>query len=85
MEWAVLVGGAYLMTFVPWLALGQPVWVLLPWLSLPRALLLWRVIRDSEEGPVLNEALAGTAQLGFLFSLLFAAGFALQRALGIGA
>lgn len=73
-EWAVLVGLAYGTTFVPWLVFGESAWVLLPWASAPRAWSLWRVIRDSEDGPALNEALAGTAQLGFLFSLLFAAG-----------
>jgi 1,4-dihydroxy-2-naphthoate octaprenyltransferase len=73
-EWAALVGAAYLMTFVPMLAMDEAAWVLLPWLSAPRALSLWRVIRANEEGSVLNEALAGTAQLGFSFSLLFAIG-----------
>jgi 1,4-dihydroxy-2-naphthoate octaprenyltransferase len=73
-EWAALVGAAYLMTFVPMLVMDEAAWVLLPWLSAPRALSLWRVIRANEEGSVLNEALAGTAQLGFSFSLLFAIG-----------
>lgn len=73
-EWAALVGGAYLSAIVPWLVFGEALWVLLPWLSLPRALSLWRVIETSEDGPALNEALAGTAQLTFLFSLLFAVG-----------
>jgi 1,4-dihydroxy-2-naphthoate octaprenyltransferase len=73
-EWALLVGGAYGMTLIAWIVSGQSAWVLLPWASAPRALSLWRVIRTSEAGPDLNEALAGTAQLGFLFSLLFAAG-----------
>ena len=75
-EWAALVTGAYLLTLVTWLAFDAAVWVLLPWLSAPRALCLWRVIRESEDGPALNRALAGTAQLGFLFSLLFAVGLA---------
>ncbi|MFK7898081.1 MAG: 1,4-dihydroxy-2-naphthoate polyprenyltransferase [Myxococcota bacterium] len=73
-EWAILVGGAYLVPLVAWLALGQSIWILLPWASAPRALSLWSVIRENETGAALNEALAGTAQLGFLFSLLFAAG-----------
>lgn len=73
-EWALLVLGAYLMTALPWLVFGESPWVLIPWLSAPRALRLWAVIRNDESGPALNEALAGTAQLGFLFSLLFAVG-----------
>lgn len=75
-EWAALVGAAYLTTFVAMIAMNESAWVLLPWLSAPRALSLWGVIRSNEDGSALNEALAGTAQLGFLFSLLFALGIA---------
>lgn len=75
-EWATLVAGAYLMTLVLLFAFAEEAWVLLPWLSAPRAWSLWRVIRSSEDGNALNEALAGTAQLGFLFSILFAIGIA---------
>jgi 1,4-dihydroxy-2-naphthoate octaprenyltransferase len=64
------------------LGFGEMPWVLLPWLSAPKAWALWRVIRSTETGPELNEALAGTAQLGFLFSLLFALGLALSAGLG---
>jgi 1,4-dihydroxy-2-naphthoate polyprenyltransferase len=74
LEWTFLVAGAYLMTLVPWLIFGESAWVLLPWLSMPRAISLGRVIRSREDGPSLNQALAGTAQLGFLFSLLFSVG-----------
>ncbi|MEZ4290473.1 MAG: 1,4-dihydroxy-2-naphthoate polyprenyltransferase [Myxococcota bacterium] len=75
-EWAGLVFGAYALALVPWLAFGESAWVLLPWLSGPRALGLWRIVAHDTAGPALNEALAGTAQLGFLFSLLFAVGLA---------
>ncbi len=75
-EWAVLVGGAYLVPIVLWLGVGEAPWILLPWVSAPRALRLFGVIRSNEGGPALNEALAGTAQLGFLFSMLFALGLA---------
>lgn len=81
-EWAILVGVAYLIPIAlvfgtpPGSELAQSGWVLLPWVSAPRALRLWSVIRSSQDGPALNEALAGTAQLGFLFSLLFALGLA---------
>lgn len=76
MEWALLVGGAYLVPVVLWAGLGLSGWVLLPIASTPRAARLLAVIRSTEDGPVLNEALAGTAQLGFLFSLLLALGLA---------
>lgn len=73
-EWAALVVGAYLMSFVPGYLLGMGPWVLLPWLSAPRAFSLWRVVRSTESGPELNAALAGTAQLGAIFALLYAIG-----------
>jgi 1,4-dihydroxy-2-naphthoate octaprenyltransferase len=73
-EWAVLVAGAYSMTIAAGFFFGMWPWILLPWLSAPRALSLWRVVRSTESGPELNEALAGTAQLGAIFSLLFAIG-----------
>jgi len=73
-QWASLVLGAYLATVAVWLAFDVYAWVLLPWLSAPRAISLWRVVSIDEAGPALNEALARTAQLGVLFSLLFALG-----------
>ena len=75
-EWALLVAAAYLVPVVLWLGWGVAPWVLLPWVSAPRAIRLLGVIRSKEDGPSLNEALAGTAQLGFLFSVLFALGLA---------
>ena len=54
---------------------GRSAWVLLPWLTLPRALSLYRTLRDEVAGPPLNRALAGTAQLGFFFCLLLSAGW----------
>jgi 1,4-dihydroxy-2-naphthoate octaprenyltransferase len=75
-EWALLVGGAYLVPIVLWAGLGLSGWILLPLASTPRAARIFMVIRSTEEGPALNDALAGTAQLGFLFSLLLALGLA---------
>ncbi|MFP6656352.1 MAG: 1,4-dihydroxy-2-naphthoate polyprenyltransferase [Myxococcota bacterium] len=74
LQWATLVAGAYLMTLFIWWGFDLDLWVLLPWATAPRALSLWRAISTSEDGPVLNQALAGTAQLGVFFSLLFAVG-----------
>lgn len=78
-EWAVLVGGAYVLTLAPALLFGVGPWILLPWLSAPRAYSLWRVVRSSESGPELNMALAGTAKLSAIFSLLFAIGLCTSR------
>jgi len=74
LEWLGLVGGAYLMAMLPWLVGGGTPWVALAWLSLPLAWGLWRVVGQIESGPELNDALAGTAKLAFVFSLLFALG-----------
>jgi 1,4-dihydroxy-2-naphthoate octaprenyltransferase len=73
-EWVGLAGLAYATPLVLWAVTGASPWVLLPIASLPRAVRLFGVILSSEEGPVLNQALADTAQLAFLFSLLFAIG-----------
>ncbi|HKK52108.1 MAG TPA: 1,4-dihydroxy-2-naphthoate polyprenyltransferase, partial [Myxococcota bacterium] len=74
LEWAALVGGAYLVALLPGILLGRSGWTVLPWLSVPMALRLWQVVRRVDSGPELNEALAGTAKLAFVFSLLFAVG-----------
>ena len=52
--------------------------VLAPWLTLPLARRLRSVIATAVDGPTFNQALAGTARLSLLFSLLFALGLALQ-------
>jgi len=74
LEWLGLVGGAYLVALLPWLAGDATPLVALAWLSLPLAWGLWRVVGRVESGTELNEALAGTAKLVFVFSLLFALG-----------
>ncbi len=48
---------------------GLGAWGLLPWLSLPVALGLWRRV-GRDRGPSLNAALARTAQLLFVFGAL---------------
>jgi 1,4-dihydroxy-2-naphthoate octaprenyltransferase len=60
-----------------WLLGPASPWVMLPLLTLPRALVLTSQIIESTDGPALNAALAGTAQLAFGFSMLFAIGWLL--------
>lgn len=73
MEYSILVGMAYLLTFVLWLVYSFHPLVLLPWITLPLALRLLRQIwRD--EGRILNKTLAGTAQLGLFFSIALTIG-----------
>jgi len=75
-QYQACVAVAYATGPLLWLAEAAPAAVWLSWLSLPLAVrLVTRVYR--EEGPALNEVLAGTAKLELLFCALFAAGWAL--------
>ena len=69
---------AYGTPLVLWLAGQLSAWVLLTWLSLPLAVKLVRTLYRSTSGPVMNEALAGTARLDLVFSLLFTVGLVLS-------
>lgn len=75
-EYLLLLAAAYITLPVLWL-LSWNTWLLLPWLTLPLAVQLWRTITTAEDGPTLNAALAGTARLSLLFSLLLAIGLLL--------
>ena len=58
-------------------SLGAPLAVFLPLLTLPIALRLIRTVSTCDDGPSLNEALAGTAKLELGFSVLLALGWVL--------
>ncbi|MEE3325918.1 MAG: 1,4-dihydroxy-2-naphthoate polyprenyltransferase [Myxococcota bacterium] len=77
LEYGCLMGLADGLLPVFWLGLGCSFFVLLPLLSLPRAIALWKTLAREVEGPPLNEALAGTAQLSLFFSILLAVGWLL--------
>lgn len=51
---------------------------LLPWLTLPQALRLRRMLAAHADGPTMNRALAGTARLSLAFSVLLAVAIALS-------
>ena len=72
-EYALLVALAYLVPLAAVSAGDHPVWILLPWLSLPLALRGIRLIYATR-GRNLNEGLGRTAMLALVFSLLLAAG-----------
>lgn len=76
-EYAALLVIAYAIPVLLWLGFGFNTWLLLPWLTLPLAVRLVRTLAGATDGPTLNKTLAGTAQLGLLFSLLFALGIVL--------
>lgn len=75
-EYIALLAAAYAVPLLMWLKALAPVGVLGTWLSLPLTLPL---IKDmlTKKGSPLNVTLAGTARLGLIFSILFAAGYLL--------
>jgi len=76
-EYRILLALAYLLPLLLWLANGYSFLVLLPWLTAPLAYRLLQETSTKVDGPALNAALAGTARLSLLFSLLLAAGLAI--------
>jgi 1,4-dihydroxy-2-naphthoate octaprenyltransferase len=76
---AVIVYLAYVLVPVTWLFGPLRAWVLLPWLSLPGAAPLVRLVRNHTDGPSLNQALAQTGMLQLAFCMLLSAGVLLSR------
>jgi 1,4-dihydroxy-2-naphthoate octaprenyltransferase len=72
-EYLLLLVAAYVVPLVAWLALGTPGGFWLPWLTLPLAIKLVRVV-FTQEGRPLNAALAGTGRLHLAFGVLWAIG-----------
>lgn len=76
-EYASLLGAAYATPIAMWLTkLGGPQ-LLLPLVTFPRAVELFRELRE-REGAALNETLASTAKLLATHGILFATGIALS-------
>ncbi|MCH2172837.1 1,4-dihydroxy-2-naphthoate polyprenyltransferase [Myxococcota bacterium] len=75
-EYALLVLTPYAFPPFAHLLLGTPPLIYLPLLSLPLALRLLGQVRNHEDGPTLNQALASTAKLQLLYAVLLAAGIA---------
>jgi 1,4-dihydroxy-2-naphthoate octaprenyltransferase len=73
-EQAVLFVGAYACAIATAVLLRSP-WPLLPLVTVPLAVSLWRALRDREGAP-LNATLAGTARLLLAFGVLYAIGIA---------
>jgi 1,4-dihydroxy-2-naphthoate polyprenyltransferase len=69
---------AYLTAPITWLFGPFKAWLLLPWLSIPLAAPLVRLVRNRADGPSLNEALAGTGRLQFAFCVLLGIGLLLS-------
>ncbi len=80
--YTAMVAGAFLLAPLPWLLGSMGPWLLLPWLAIPLAVPLVRVVRTRVDGPSLNGALAKTGMLQLVFCLLFSA--AILASGGIG-
>ena len=74
LEYSLLLTGAYCGLLALWVCEIFSIWVLMPFLSAPLAWRLIRIIQHTTGGPMLNQTLASTAKLAFLFSLLLAIG-----------
>jgi 1,4-dihydroxy-2-naphthoate octaprenyltransferase len=69
-----MVGVAFVVPVVVWLAGGLSAWLLLTLAALPLVPPLVRTVNTRSDGPALNRALADTGRLVAVFSLLLAAG-----------
>ncbi len=77
--YALMVYVSYPLALICWVFGPLKAWLLLPWLSLPLAAAVVRIVHNRVDGPSLNKALAKTGQLQLLFCLLLCAGILLSR------
>ncbi len=69
---------AYLLAPITWLLGPITAWVLLPWLTVPLAARVVRLVRNRSDGPSLNRALAQSGILQLCFCVLLSAGLLLS-------
>jgi 1,4-dihydroxy-2-naphthoate octaprenyltransferase len=77
--YAAMIYGAYILAPVTWIFGPLRPWVLLPWLTVPLAARVTRIVRNHVDGPSLNRALAQTGMLQLAFCVLLSAGLLLSR------
>jgi 1,4-dihydroxy-2-naphthoate polyprenyltransferase len=75
-----MLAAAFVTAPMPWLFGGDGLdaWLLLPWLAIPLALPVAKIVRERTDGPALNGALARTGMLQLAFCLLLSAGLLLS-------
>ena len=76
---AAMIYLAYALTPVTWVFGPLKPWLFLPWLTLPLATRVVRVVRNRSDGRSLNQVLAQTGLLQLIFCTLLAAGVLLSR------
>jgi len=72
--YSVMLLAAYVATPVTWVFDDLTAWMLLPWVTLPLAAKLMRMVRSTTDGPTLNETLAKTGALQLVFCILLSLG-----------
>jgi 1,4-dihydroxy-2-naphthoate octaprenyltransferase len=72
--YVTMLAGAFLTAPLPWPLGSMDAWLLLPWLAVPLAVAVARVVCARTDGPSLNGALARTGALQLVFCLLYSAG-----------
>ncbi len=77
--YATMVLIAYPIALIPWIFGPLRAWLLLPFLTLPLAAGVIRIVSTHSDGPSLNRALAKTGQLQLCFCVLLSAGLLLSR------
>jgi 1,4-dihydroxy-2-naphthoate octaprenyltransferase len=77
--YATMVLIAYPIVLIPWVFGPLKAWLLLPFLTLPIAAGVIRIVASHSDGPSLNRALAKTGQLQLLFCVLLSAALLLSR------
>ncbi len=80
--YTAMVVGAFVLVPLPWVFGSMSAWLFLPWLAIPLAVPLVKIVRARIDGPSLNGALAKTGALQLLFCLLFAAGILASGGIG---
>ncbi len=81
-EFAVMLGMAFLVPVILVGANHTTPWVFTGWLALPAALRLFRNLCATEIGPAFNQLLAATAQLTLHYSVLLTFGFVVGTLFG---
>lgn len=76
---AAVVYLAFVLTPLTWIFGPVTAWVLLPWLTLPLAARVVRLVRNRSDGPSLNQALAQSGILQLAFCVLLGVGLLLSR------
>jgi 1,4-dihydroxy-2-naphthoate octaprenyltransferase len=80
--YTAMIALAFLLAPLPWALGSMTGWLLLPWLAIPLAVPLVRIVRTRVDGPTLNGALAKTGMLQLIFCVLFSAGILASGGIG---